>query len=207
MRPPRVRQPLLPPPPPYHMLSLLHGSHRTALRLVMILLSHHGLSAAAIAELLGCDPGTVRRGVHRYNPHGTSGLGDRPRAGRPPLGSPRLHQRILTLLDQPKAWTIGGCGSGLADPPSASARCVDASGSSPAGGGGRSSAPSTCARVASSTRWPPRAVSAGCRGRHALRDPDRGDREPHPPILRSLWRWRPASARALSRWRSVFASV
>jgi hypothetical protein len=49
----------------------------------------------------------VRRGVHRYNPHGTSGLGDRPRAGRPPLGSPRLHQRILRLLDQPKAWTIG----------------------------------------------------------------------------------------------------
>jgi transposase len=92
---------------PCHLLSLLHRPHRTALRLVMILLSHHGLSAAAIAELLGCDPGTVRRGVHRYNPHGTSGLGDRPRAGRPPLGSPRLHQRILRLLDQPKAWTIG----------------------------------------------------------------------------------------------------
>lgn len=31
----------------------------------------------------------------------------------------------------------------------------------------------------------PKAVSAGCRGRHALRDPDRRDREPHPPILRS----------------------
>ena len=90
MRPPTAWTPTPPAPPPVlcHLLSLLHGPHRTALRLVMILLSHHGLSAAAIAELLGCDPGTVRRGVHRYNPHGTSGLGDRPRAGRPPLGSP-----------------------------------------------------------------------------------------------------------------------
>jgi DNA-directed RNA polymerase specialized sigma24 family protein len=39
-------------------------------RLVMILLSRHGWSAATIAELLGCDPRTVRRWVHRYNTHG-----------------------------------------------------------------------------------------------------------------------------------------
>jgi len=108
MRPPSVYAKLpCPAVCPCDLLGLLHGPHRIALRLVMILLSHHGLSAAAIAGLLGCDPGTVRRWIHRYNTHGTSGLGDRPRAGRPPLGSPRLHQRIRRLLDQPKAWTIG----------------------------------------------------------------------------------------------------
>jgi transposase len=49
----------------------------------MILLSHQGLSAAAIAGLLGCDPATVRRWIHRYNTHGSSGLADRPSASGP----------------------------------------------------------------------------------------------------------------------------
>jgi hypothetical protein len=39
--------------------------------------------------------------------HGTGGLGERARSGRPRLGSPRLGQRIRRLLGQPKAWTIG----------------------------------------------------------------------------------------------------
>jgi hypothetical protein len=30
-----------------------------------------------------------------------------PRSGRPRLGSPKLTRRILRLLGQPKAWTIG----------------------------------------------------------------------------------------------------
>jgi transposase len=85
---------------------LLHGRHRVGARLVMILLSHQHWPPAAIAELLGCDPSTVRRWVHRYNTHGTAGLCDRPRAGRPRLGSPRLHVRIRRLLAQPLAWTI-----------------------------------------------------------------------------------------------------
>jgi transposase len=72
----------------------------------MILLSQQGCSAAQIASLLGCDPCTVRRWIHRYHQHGVSGLCDRPRTGRPRLGSPRLGQRILRLLDQPRAWTI-----------------------------------------------------------------------------------------------------
>jgi transposase len=42
----------------------------------MILLSHQGWTAAAIAGLLGCDPATVRRWIHRYNTHGTDGLAD-----------------------------------------------------------------------------------------------------------------------------------
>jgi transposase len=72
----------------------------------MILLSQHGCSAAQIAGLLGCDPSTVRRWIHRYHQHGVGGLGDRPRAGRPRLGSRRIGERISRLLAQPKAWTI-----------------------------------------------------------------------------------------------------
>jgi hypothetical protein len=49
----------------------------------------------------------VRRWIHRYQRQGTTGLADRPRSGRPRRGSPKLTKRILRLLDQPKAWTIG----------------------------------------------------------------------------------------------------
>ncbi len=74
MRPPSVdANPSCPAACPCHLLSLLHRPHRTALRLVMILLSHHGLSAAAIAELLGCDPGTVRRGSTATTPTAPAG--------------------------------------------------------------------------------------------------------------------------------------
>ncbi len=73
----------------------------------MILLSQQGLAAADIAGLLGYDPSTVRRWIHRYREHGATGLADRSRSGRPRLGSPRLHQRIRRLLAEPKAWTIG----------------------------------------------------------------------------------------------------
>jgi transposase len=86
---------------------LLHGPYRVGARLVMILLSCQQWPPAAIAELLGCDPSTVRRWIHRYHQHGAAGLHDRPRAGRPRLGSRRLGQRIRRLLDQPTAWTIG----------------------------------------------------------------------------------------------------
>jgi transposase len=72
----------------------------------MILLSQHDWPATRIAELLGCDPRTVRRWVHRYNQQGASALADRPRAGRPRLGSRRLGARIRRLLGRPKAWTI-----------------------------------------------------------------------------------------------------
>jgi transposase len=67
---------------------MLFGPHRVAARLVMILLSCQRWPPAAIAELLGCDPATVRRWIHRYNTHGPAGLSDRPRAGRPRRGSP-----------------------------------------------------------------------------------------------------------------------
>jgi hypothetical protein len=84
------------------LLGLLHSPHRVACRLVMILLSHQGWSPAAIASLLGYDPLTVRRWLHRYNHEGVVGLIDRPRPGRPRLGDPRLGERIRRLLAEPR---------------------------------------------------------------------------------------------------------
>ena|SRR5215211_913117 len=108
MRPPSVyANPSCPAPDPCDLLRLLHGPHRVACRLVMILLSQQGWPASQIADLLGYDPSTVRRWIHRYQQHGSTGLADRPRSGRPRLGSPKLGRRILRLLGQPKAWTIG----------------------------------------------------------------------------------------------------
>ena len=107
MRPPSVyAKRACPAGDPCDLLGLLQGSHRVGYRLVMILLSQQAWPATKIAELLGCDPRTVRRWVHRYNTHGAGGLADRPRVGRPRLGSRRLGARIRRLLDQPKAWTI-----------------------------------------------------------------------------------------------------
>jgi transposase len=88
---------------PGDLLGLLHGPHRIGCRLVMILLSQQGWSAARITELLGCDPRTVRRWVHRYNAHG---LADRPRPGRPPPRQPTASCSRPRLLAQPRAWTI-----------------------------------------------------------------------------------------------------
>jgi transposase len=101
---------------PCDLLRLLQGPHRVGYRLVMIVLSQNGWPAATIAGLLGCDPRTVRRWVHRYNQIGAHGLGDLPRPGRPRLGSPRLGQRILRLLTQPKAWTISRLSQQLGRP-------------------------------------------------------------------------------------------
>jgi transposase len=107
MRPPSVyAKPSCPAADPCDLLRLLHGPHRVACRLVIILLSQQGFSASQIAGLLGYDPATVRRWIGRYQKHGTPGLADRPRSGRPRLGSPKLTRRVLRLLEQPNAWTI-----------------------------------------------------------------------------------------------------
>jgi transposase len=71
----------------------------------MVLLSANGMSAADIADLLQYDPHTVRRWIARHQTEGVGGLDDRPRSGRPRLGSARMGQRIRTLLCTPKAWT------------------------------------------------------------------------------------------------------
>jgi transposase len=118
MRPPSVyANPACPASDSCDVLRLLHGPHRVGCRLVIILLSQQGWAAAQIAGLLGYDPSTVRRWIHRYQQHGTSALADRPRAGRPRLGSPRLGERIRRLLGQPTAWTIGRLWQRLGHPP------------------------------------------------------------------------------------------
>jgi transposase len=118
MRPPSLyANPACPADDPCDLLRLLHGPHRVASRLVMILLSQQGMAASQIAGLLGYDPSTVRRWIHRYHQHGTGGLADRPRSGRPRLGSARLAQRILTALARPRAWTIGRLWHAVGRPP------------------------------------------------------------------------------------------
>ena len=87
------------------LITALQGPWRTATRMVMIVLSAAGWSAPEIADLLACDPKTVRAWIARHEREGLAGLPDRPRSGRPRSGSPRLGQRIHRLLMTPKAWT------------------------------------------------------------------------------------------------------
>jgi hypothetical protein len=108
MRPCSVyAKPCCPAGCPRDLLGLLHGPHRVACRLVMVLLSRHGLPAATIAGLLGCDPSTVRRWIHRDHAHGASGLSDRPR-----LGSPALASASCGCWPSQARGRSGGCGSG-----------------------------------------------------------------------------------------------
>jgi transposase len=90
----------------YHQLiDALHRQWRTATRAVMVLLSAAGWAPSDIAALLHYDPRTVRRWITRHHVEGLAGLPDRPRSGRPRLGSSRLGARIRALLATPKAWT------------------------------------------------------------------------------------------------------
>jgi transposase len=101
----------------YHdLLSCLHRQWRVATRAVMILLSAGGMSATEIGALLHYDPATVRRWIHRHDLQGLAGLPDQARSGRPRLGSPRLGERIRTLLNTPKAWTTARVWRGLGRP-------------------------------------------------------------------------------------------
>lgn len=87
------------------LVDALHRQWRIAARAVMILLSAGGMTAAEIGALLHYDPKTVRRWITRHDLDGLAGLPDRPRSGRPRLGSTRLGMRIRALLTTPKAWT------------------------------------------------------------------------------------------------------
>ena len=89
-----------------HLHQLLCHRWREAARVVMVLLSVSGMSAAEIGEALGYHPATVRRQIHRYTTAGLSGLADLPRCGRPRLGGARLGERIRGLLTCPGPWTI-----------------------------------------------------------------------------------------------------
>jgi hypothetical protein len=63
------------------------------------------MSAAEIADVLHFHPRTVRRWITRHDLDGLDALPDRPRSGRPRLGSSGLGDRIRRLLNTPKAWT------------------------------------------------------------------------------------------------------
>jgi hypothetical protein len=96
---------------PCDLLRLLHGPHRVGCRLVMILLSQHGWPATQIADLLGYDPSTVRRWIHRYQRHGAAVLADRPRSGRPRLGSPGSASGSCGCCASPQPGPSAGCGT------------------------------------------------------------------------------------------------
>jgi transposase len=102
----------------YHQLvDALHRQWRVATRAVMVLLSASGMPAAQIGELLHYDPATVRRWIERHDVEGLAGLPDRPRSGRPRLGSPGLGERIRSLLTTPRAWTTARIWRALGRPP------------------------------------------------------------------------------------------
>jgi hypothetical protein len=102
---------------PCEVLGPLYGPHRQGVRLVMILLSARGWTAGAIAELLGCDPSTVRRWTHRFNQHGVAGLltgPDRAAHAWAAAGSPTAS---AGCFPSPRRGRSPGCTSGLAVPP------------------------------------------------------------------------------------------
>ncbi len=104
MRPPRIYANVS--DKQYHeLLSALHHQWRPATRAVMVVLSANGMPATDIGTLLHYSPTTVRRWIARHEGEGVAGLPDRPRSGRPRIGSPGLGQRIAALLATPKAWT------------------------------------------------------------------------------------------------------
>jgi hypothetical protein len=85
------------------IMDLLHGRWRTATRLMTVVLSAAGMSAAEIADLLDYHPATVRRWLHRYHRDGVGGLPGRPRPGRSRRGGSTLTGRIAALLAAPGA--------------------------------------------------------------------------------------------------------
>jgi hypothetical protein len=118
MRPPSVyANPACPAADPCDLLRQLHGPHRVGCRLVMVLLSQHGWTASQIADLLGYDPCTVRRWIHRYQHHGTGGLADRPRSGRSRLGSPGSASGSVGCCASPRPGPSVGSTSGSASLP------------------------------------------------------------------------------------------
>jgi transposase len=87
---------------------------RTVERARIILLSRQGDSVAEIAEKLVIGPDTVRRWIHRFDRRGIDGLGDRPRAGRPPTyTAEEVGAAVAVSLTKPEAlglpfacWTL-----------------------------------------------------------------------------------------------------
>ena len=118
MRPPSVyAKPSCPAGCPCDVVRLLHGAHRVSCRLVMILLSQQGWAATQIADLLGYDPSTVRRWIHRYQQHGASALADRPRLAGHGWAALGWASASAGCWTSPAPGPSVGSGSGWAVPP------------------------------------------------------------------------------------------
>jgi hypothetical protein len=118
MRPPSVyAKRSCPAGDPCDLLGLLQGPHRVGYRLVMILLSQHGWSAATIASLLGCDPRTVRRWVHRYTRPAPTALATSPGRADPAWAPRSLASAFAGCWPNPEHGPSPGCGSSSAGPP------------------------------------------------------------------------------------------
>lgn len=91
--------------PDSQLLARLHHDGRVVLRLLMICLAMAGYAPEEIAGVVFYHPRTVRRWLERYAREGLPGLPDRPRSGRPRLGSLQLGTRLIRCLAQPRQWT------------------------------------------------------------------------------------------------------
>ena len=77
---------------------------RVVERARIVLLAAEGVSGVEIAKRVGCSEPTVIRWRSRYAEHGSAGLVDEPRAGKPPTIPQSVRDEILTVtLTEPPA--------------------------------------------------------------------------------------------------------
>jgi transposase len=92
-------------------------------RAEMIRRAADGEAMKDIASAMSCNVETVRLWVKRFNRHGLDGLGDRPRAGRPPTYPPeQAGDVVATALTKPTelglpfaSWTLDRLAAYLAE--------------------------------------------------------------------------------------------
>jgi len=78
-----------------------HGPADWILHARIVARSWDGERVEAIAKALQCDPQTVRRRIHRFDAEGLSGLGDRPKPGRPRRLTAEDDSKLIALVRQP----------------------------------------------------------------------------------------------------------
>lgn len=91
--------------PSAQLVAHLHHEGRVVLRLLMICLALAGYAPEETAQVVFYHPRTVQRWLNRYAQEGIEGLPDRPRSGRPRLGSLHLGARLVRCLAEPRQWT------------------------------------------------------------------------------------------------------
>lgn len=80
-------------------LSTASGEHpRTRMRAIVVLLSGAGQSAQRIAGITGLCLRAVRGTRSRWRKHGITGLGDRPRSGRPPRADASYVRELMSAV-------------------------------------------------------------------------------------------------------------